>query len=67
MAVDGGTVSSDASRNLTSETWELAAKHSTNRVSDEMSSVALRNDQAISAASGDGGVAAATAVDGGLK
>jgi hypothetical protein len=32
-----------------------------------MSSVALRNDQAISAASGDGGVAAATAVDGGLK
>jgi hypothetical protein len=32
-----------------------------------MSLVALRNDQAISAASGDGRVAAATAVDGGLK
>src|SRR5215831_4886420 len=54
VAVGAGAVVSDAIRTLASEMWELSGKRSTNRVRVETSLVVLRNDQAISAASGAG-------------
>src|SRR6516225_10107950 len=60
VTAGAGGVASDAIRTLASETRELRGKRSTKRVSVETSLVALRNDHAISAASG-GGVASTTA------
>src|SRR5262249_48478094 len=65
VAVGAGAVVSDAIRTFASETWELSGKRSTNRVRVEMSLVVLRNDQAISAASGAGAALSATTGAGG--
>src|SRR5262245_31047548 len=65
VAPGAGGVASDAIRTLASEMWELWGKRSTNRVRVETSLVALRNDHAISAASGGGVVSTAAWSTGG--